>query len=1829
MWVRSAFTIVEPLVQGEGHSLCRALQDGAQRRPVVIEVGTSASAFELTRNLASRSVLKPLAQTTYEGVSTLILEDFDGVSLERLLDRPMTLEQVLHIGSAIADAVAEIHAEGVIHKDIRPESILVEPMSGAIKLVGFAIATRAPREPPVAPPRLVEGSLPYMSPEQTSHTNRAMDQRTDLYSLGVTLYRMLTGRLPFEASDPIEWIYCHVAREPPPPTELSPRLPRVISDIVMKLLAKLSEERYQTAHGVAVDLTRCLEEWRRTAAISPFPLGERDVSERVQLPPRFYGREPELAKVLTAFQRVVDSGTTELVVVSGHPGVGKSSLVRELRRPIVRTRGSFITGKADQYSRGVPYSTITTGLRDLVMESLTENEASIANLRSGLDAALGPNASVLTDLIPELEMLIGKKPSAVVLPPAEAKYRFLQTCQRFVGVFSRREHPLTLFLDDLQWADAASLELLAHLLTDPMPKCLLALGAYRDTEVAPSDPLATMLDEVRRAGAHVSDIHLSPLSIDHVTDLVADTVRASFATAAPLARLVHRKTEGNPFFVIEFLGTLVEDRLLEFDRVSLTWRWDVSRIEARNYTDNVVGLMVQKIERLPPATQSCLRVAACIGTLADARTLALLSREEENDVHQVLEPALREGLVLRRDHAYLFLHDRIQQAAYSLIAEDERAEFQLEIGRALLASSEAQDARSFEIAHHFLLGIDAITTPAERARTSQLFFDAGKRAKASMAYASAVTFFSAGVALLEAGSWDDAYALTYALHFELAECQWLSGDFETSERSLTVLLARARTNVERIAVSGIRVRVHMIRSERERAISAGLAALRQIGIHWSPHPSNEEVAEAQDLVVQVLGERPIESLGELPEMTNAEMKAALELVSLMIDAAYFVTPNLYELLACFGVVASLRHGNTPSSFVAYSFYAYVCGCRGRYRDAYRFGQLSVDYLSKAESKPQSAKICLHVGLSLAWVNPYRSTIDVFERGARDGSEIGDLLFAAYCACEPGRVLFAAGEPLADLDRVLERSVDFVGRLNYEEVVYVQRVLARVVQKLRGMISAEEEEETSFDRSIEKTCSTFSRSLCMLWRLESLYVFGAYEEALVVAATLERQAIALQGIPYVSELHFYQALTLAARSEPSTFAHEDGGAALRAKEQLYRGWAASCPQNFAAQHALIQAEILRLSGREIDALRGYEEAIAAARESGLLHIEAIANEVAARCYRALGLPSSAKSFLLQARAAYERWGAAGKVRQLERRHPELRERLRPASTRIAAPPEQLDLMSVFKAAQTISGELDLDHLIGRLIQVVLEQSGAEIGRLLLVRDTELRIESEAVATEHGIETRRVSSSGGGVVPDSVINYVLRTREPVFLADASATGGAGRFASDAYFARVHPKSVLCLPLVRGAAIVAILYLENNLAGHAFTPERIAALDVIASQAAITLEVAFWIRQEREAREALTRSERRFRRLSDSNMIGIFFSDGERITEANDCFLDMVGYTREDLVADRIRWTELTPPEHVAKDEAALRELEVSGICRPYEKEYIRKDGSRVPILLGCALLEGTTRESTAYVLDITERRLAERERDQLLVQEQDARSTAENALLARDEFLSVAAHELRTPLSPLKMQLEVLTLLARKTIPPGSRGCRDLLEMLEKSTRQVDQLSALMTELLDISHIGTGPLVLSERTTDLYELVCDVIGARRTELEHAGCVVEFDGQRHLVGRWDCVRLAQVVTNLLTNAIKYGAGKPIAIGLIAEGDSAKLTIRDHGIGIDEKDQSRIFDRFERAVSLRHFGGFGLGLYISQKIVRAYGGNITVESRPGAGSTFTVRLPLEPRAASGVAPA
>jgi PAS domain S-box-containing protein len=1541
--------------------------------------------FALEADLDPAWATRPLALTHHEGRTMLILKDPGGVPLDWILERhgqPIELTRVLRIAMSVARALGEVHRHGLIHKDLHPANILVDDADN-VRLTGFGIASRLPRErqPPLTP-EVIAGTLPYMAPEQTGRMNRSIDSRSDLYALGVTVYEMLTGTLPFEAADPMGWVHCHIARQPLPPSERLMTIPDALSAIVMKLLAKAAEDRYQTAGGLEADLERCLTEWQARRRIAAFPLGTHDLSDRLVIPERLYGREREINTLLEAFERTVAYGTTELVLVSGYSGIGKSSVVNELHRVLVPPRGLFASGKFDQYKRDIPYATLGQAFQSLVRQMLGQSEAELGRWRGALSEALGANGQLIVNLVPELELVVGQQPPVPDLPPQDAQNRFQMVFSRFLGVFAQKEHPLALFLDDLQWLDTATLGLIEHLVTHSGVRCLLLVGAYRINEVGPAHPLVRTLEAIGNAGARVREIVLAPLGLDEVGRLVADALQCEPERAQALAQLVHEKTGGNPFFAIQFFGALAEEKLLQFDPGIRAWQWDLDRIRARSYSDNVVDLMDERLKRLSVTTQDALKQFACLGNVVAIDMLTLVHGEAEATTHAALWEAVHAGLVFRLDSAYKFLHDRIQQAAYSLIPEEQRGNVHVRLGRVLrsrIAANELAE-RLFDVADQFNRGAAQLVERDEKSQVAMINLRAGRKAKASAAYASARAYFSAGMALLDDRDWGGQYELTFSLWLERAECEFLTGNFQEAEQLIMELLQRAASKVAYADASRLKVQLHVLKGEHPLAVDSALTCLRLFGIDLPAHPTWEQVQAEYQTVWETLEGRAIESLIDLPMMTDPEVQAAMQVLSVLTPPAYFTDYQLFSLLLCRMATVGMQHGTSGAAAHAYAYLGAMLGpVFHRYRDAYRFAKVACDLVEKHGFIAYQAKVYHARGLVAYWTQPIAEAIEFMQATFRAAIETGDLIFACYGRFNSVTALLLRNDPLDAVWRESETALDFAKKARYVDAVEFIGSQQHFIATMQGRT------DLQFDAAAFEAPPVADRltvTICLYWilKLKARFLLSDYAEALAAADKVKPILSAAAGQIQLLDYFYYAALTAAACYENASADEQvRWRELLTAHREQLREWADSYPPTFGDKHALVSAEIARLERRDSDAMRLYEEAIRSARDNGFVQYEGLAHEVAARFYAARGFETIAHAYLRNARHCYLRWGALGKVRQLEQRYPRLHEEsARPAPTEmIGAAVEQLDLDTVVKASQAVSGEIELGKLIETLMRIAVEHAGAERVLLILFTGDEPRIAAEATTGRGKIEvTLRNPAVTPSELPETVLHTVIRTRQSVILDDASTQNS---FSADGYIRDTHARSVLCLPMLKQAKLIGVLYLENNLTPHAFTSDRLAVLNLLASQAAISLENARLyadLRQEnserQQAEERLRRSEAYSagaQRLSRSGSFGWRPANGE-IHWSDETFRIFEYGATNTPTLDLLMRQRIHPA-----DVAAFRQVieRATRDAQDYSHEYrLRMPDGRVKHLYVVAHAvrdESGSLEYIGAVMDVTERKRAE--------------------------------------------------------------------------------------------------------------------------------------------------------------------------------------------------------------------------------------------------------------------
>ncbi|MBY5897789.1 trifunctional serine/threonine-protein kinase/ATP-binding protein/sensor histidine kinase [Rhizobium ruizarguesonis] len=1801
--------------------------------PTPSSLGRLDHEYALKDELDSAWAVRPLELVREGGRTMLVLEDPGGEPLAGRLGTAMETELFLRLGIGIAAALRGAHQRGLVHKDIKPANILVTGTGAEVRLTSFGIASRLSRERQThEPPEVVAGTLAYMAPEQTGRMNRSIDSRSDLYALGVTLYEMLTGSLPFSASDPMEWVHCHIARQPTPPNERVADVSPAVSAIVMKLLAKTAEERYQTAGGVEHDLSHCLSQWEMQHRIDAFPLGERDIPDRLLIPEKLYGREHEVEILLTAWDRVVSSGAPELVLVSGYSGIGKSAVVNELHKALAPPRGLFASGKFDQYKRDIPYATLAQAFQSLVRELLAKSDADLALWRETLRETLGPNGRLMVDLVPDLKLIIGDQPPVPELPPQEAQRRFELVFRRFIAVFAQPEHPLALFLDDLQWLDAATLDLLEDLLTRPDLQHLMLVGAYRDNEVTAAHPLMRKLDAIKTAGGKVAEITLAPLTKDDLRQLIADALHCQTDRAAPLAQMMLDKTGGNPFFVRQFLFSLAEEGMLAFDHDAACWSWDLGRIHAKGYTDNVVHLMVGKLERQPPETREALQQFACLGNIADIATLSLVLGIPEEEVAGALWPAVAHELLEGLAGAYRFVHDRVQEAAYSLIPEERRGELHLRIGRLLAANTapELIDDYVFEIVSQLNRGAALITSTKEREQLAEFNLLAGKRAAASTAYASALNYFVAGTTLLPEDAWERQRQLTFALELNRAECEFHLGALPDAEERLAQLSNRAVCSDDQAAVACLRIDLYAALGQTGRSAAVGLDHVRQhLGIDWAPHPADEEVQREYGRIWSQLGSRAIEELIDLPLMRDPASASTLDILTRLVGAVWHTDANLACMAICLAVNLSLERGNSDGSCYHYVSLGYIAGPRfGDYEAGFRFGQLGCHLVEKHDLKRFQARTYKDFGAHvIPWTRHVRTGRDILRRALEIANQCGDLTFAGYSHVSLNSNLLAAGDPLMEVQRQAEIGLTFAQEVRFQFVIDLASAQLGLVRTLRGLTRKFGSfDDDGFDElEIERRFSenpNLAETCYFVRKLQARFFAGDYEAA--VDASLRAQRLPWTSVSHFEETpehHFYGALARAACcdyavAEPRA-RHTEALVAHHRQLQIY---AKNCPENFENRAALVGAEIARLEGREIDAVRLYEQAIRSARANGFVHHEALAYELAARFYAQGGFEDFARLYLRNARGCYRRWGADGKVRQLDQLYPDLRgeERVPSPTSTIGAPVEQLDLATVIKISQAVSGEIVLQKLIDTVLRTAVEQAGAERGLLILSRGGESRITAEATTGGETVVVQMCDEiATGTALPQSLLHYVLRTSESVVLDDAIAQNP---FSADPYICQHRTRSILCVPLLNQGQLAGVLYLENNLAPRVFAPARIAVLKLLASQAAISLENTRLYRD-------LAEREARIRRLVKANIIGIVIWDIEgRILEANDAFLRMVGYDREDLASGRLCWTELTPAEWRDRDARAIGELKLIGAVQPFEKEYFRKDGSRLPVLIGGALLEESRNEGVSFVLDLTERRQAEealRESEGAL-REALGQLAHANRVATMGQLTASIAHEVNQPLAASLTNAQA-ALRWLGSHPPNLEEVAQALGRIVDNANRAGDVIGRIRALVKKEPPRKGQF-------DLNEAIRHVIALTGSEVLRQGVTLQTEFATSLPSvEGDRVQVQQVVLNLIMNAIEAMSGidaeeRELLISTeIAASGGVVVGVRDSGPGMDPQTMDRLFEAFYTTKS----SGMGMGLAICRSIIEAHGGQMWAAANDPRGALFLFSLPLQRDETIGAKPA
>lgn len=1757
------------------------------------------------------AILHPLDVSTGAQRIGVAIQDPGGVPLAGVFRTPewdrrfFSVERKLELACHVAKALRLVHESGLIHGDVRPENCFLKT-SGEIAVTGFG---RAGRVHPGAAclPALPMGTPAYMSPEETGRTNRQPDQRSDLYSLGVTLFELLTNTLPFAASDPLEWAHRHLTARPPKPSVRSDGLPEQVDAILLKLLEKDPDHRYQSARAVESDLRRCLVEWSAEGKVDRFPVARGDLFRHSGHEATLYGRDIARQLLLNSAERVAACGDSELVLVTGQAGIGKSSLIAGIQQTLVGRGFLFAEGKFDQNRWDTPYATIVQAFRGLVRQLLAKDEPSLDEWRANFVRALGDNAGSIIDLIPELAHVIGHHPAVIAAELTNAAVRFKCLFKAFLSVFATAEHPLVIFVDDLQWLDPATLDLIHVLATEDQLSHTLIIIAYRDDEIDSTHSLATVLPSVRQMPRRVTEIRLERLLPTDLERLLANVFSCSPDRVAMLAAIVGEKTGGNPFFALQFIRKLAADGVLTFHPETSEWHWNDEEVTGQNVTQNVAQLLSLQLDGLPENTKTALGILSLLGNTTVTDTAALALGISIDELGPILRPATEAGMARISSSSISFIHDEIQKAAYLSIGGSERIGEHLRIGRLLLAKTDGNfDEKIYEIAGHFDKALGSISNN-ERLGVANVFLAAGERAKLASAFTSAQSYFEKGLSILDTNA-EQMRALSFRLGLGLAECDIVTGDLSSAEERLASLMEGTIGFADRAAVICLTVLLFFTTGRNVEAVETGVGFLLDAGIAWPLQPNHADVvSEFEELHRQLL-ERPIEELADSPEMTDQHIMSCMAVMTEVFPAAYAVDRRLMEFLLLRMTVLSLQHGLCDSSSVAFSALNMALGVQfGDYATAYKFGELSRRLVDQGRAGRYKARVySLFAGFAVPWIKPLSYSAPLTEEAFRISTATGDLAFAAYNARNHITHEIMSGKPLSEVQERAENALAFARTVELglpHENFFSQ---ARFIRKLRGIAADGSADVDDWAiRQVEPQPGA-AMMVCYHWvfRLVEHYLTEDFTAAREAASHVEPIKWAMRSSIEEAEFEFYAGLNasaLAVRDVIPAGRREQHLEELHRRHTRLATWANGCEETFACREALLAAEIAQLEGRGAEAQSLYEKAIRTARANGFLQVEAIASELAGRFYVTHGLDIPAEAYLRRAREAFSRWGAVAKARLLDFRFINLTDRasLPQSHASLTLPVASLDIDAVGKASRVLSSETVLAGLIEKLMKLAVQHSGAERGVLMLLSGTELYIEATAATRESEIDVRQDRRRPtASELPASVLQYVLRTQSPLALHDVAA----GIFdPADEYFQANQPRSILCVPVFNATDLIGLLYVENNVVSDVFSEDRTSVLGFLASQAGI------WLGNARLYSE-LQRSEAWLREAQRLSRTGSFYWSNE---------LDKLECSEEIYRICRL------PQDHV---------LTIGGLgalVQPAERpdflqlvDGARDFGADIDRQFKLQLHDGSTRDvrlvtRSGYDANGSRRHLGSLQDVSEMQRTQDvlARISAELAHVSRTATLGVLAasiaHEVSQPLLGVVANAETCQIMLNSD-PPDLDGAR---RTAARSLRDGNRAAETIRRLRSLFG-STTPAIES---FDLNDVIREVLTLAGNELQANDTLVHTSFKRGLPSAsGDRVQVQQVVLNILLNAVDAVQGLPggrrsISISTRPYGDDeVRIDITDNGCGIDADDSERLFEAFYTTKS----NGMGVGLSVSKAIVDSVGGQIWAAANSGGGATFSFTL-------------
>ncbi|MBP0048311.1 AAA family ATPase [Marinobacterium sp. AK62] len=1793
--------------------------------------------YDMLSRLQIPGIVQPLELLQLDAGPAALYSDSGSIPVRQLMQHEqLPWPRWLAIAGKAAALLGRLHEAGITHKQINPDHLLVNPETGLVELIGFSRSTGLSREQASwhTPELSLEG-LAYIAPEQTGRINRSIDYRSDYYSLGATLYEMITGRPPFVSQDGMELVHDHIAKQVRPPHQLNPHIPEMLSRVVLKLLSKDAAQRYQSSAGLVHDLQACLKAHQRQTYPVNFHPGREDLSARFQIPQRLYGRETLLARL----QHLYDHSSAQrhpFILITGYAGIGKTSLVHELRQYVNEQGGRFTSGKFDQFRRNRPYFAIVQALQGLVRQLLTEPEERIAFWRETLLQQVGSHAQILIKLIPELELIIGAQPDVAPLPPAEEQSRFSRIFSQLLHVLATPEQPLVLFMDDLHWADLASLHLIESLAGQERPLGLMLIASYRDHEMGATHPLRITLERMYNSMPRPVELALSPLDLDQVTQLIADTLKVDRERCRCLAKVCLEKTQGNPFFLSQFLYSLHEEGLISFREQQ--WQWDQAAIKAQEMTDNVIELMVNKIQKLPEAAQKVLPLAACIGSSFNLRTLSLVCDLTPRIVADRLWPAMTEGLILSQDDSYRlfqhleperaryrFVHDRVQQAAYSLIQAEELEQLHMQIGRQLWHSLSAEevDSRLFEIANHLNQAHALIEHQEERTRLAHLNLRAGLKARESAAFATAREYYDHGLSLLPSGAWQQAYDLTLALHTAAADCANILGHKQRMLELVDLIDHKGKTLLDRVRAYQIQIQSQVANNEFHGALNTAVNTLQQLGVSIPHKPTGSQLLRGVAKTQWLLRRSPPERVMQLPGMENDQLEAAMPILASMFGAIKFSSSELRPLVMARQVELTLKHGLTPSSAIAFAGYGGVlCGQFNLIEQGYRLGQLALEL-----DRRQSAPLTHHRTLSLfdSYIRHFKEPLSHCMESLLNAHQLalnaGDMEWGAYALAAYIQYAFPLCRNLDELQPRLEQYAALLEESGQQQSLQYSQFVLQTMENLRGHCS----DPLRFDgrfydeveglKELEEENHRTAISLHHFYKALVCYLLGEYKAAYLHTESGMALKSSISGTFTTPWLQFLHGLCILALL-PDTSILQQPARIKRVRRTLrqLKKLSRHCPENHLHHLHLLQAELYRSQHQYSKAMDLYEQAIEHARQQGFVLEEALASELAGRFYQEWDKPGIARTYLQDAYARYSDWGGRAKLEQMQRDYPFSLERplqVSPAESLsgLESNPQSLDnqafdINSVIHASQAISDEIVLERLLEQLMQLALQNAGAQRAILMMRRPGGLFLEAEICLNQPPrLFNEQTLENSGDLLPVTIAHYVARTKDDVVLGNAVEHQ---MFQHDPYIRQHQPRSLLAIPILYHGDLTAILYLEHSESRDVFNRNRLKTLHILAAQAAISIENA-------KLYQSLEQSEREYRSLFENASEGIFRIDKRgRFISANPSLIQLLGYDSQDHFYEQV--TDVIRDCFVSRQECQqfLVELRQHERILGFETRWRRQDGSVVFVAISAHCITDEQEIIRFYegsVTDIGERKAKE--------QAELAREKAEAASEAKSLFLASMSHEIRTPMNGI---LGMAQLLMRSSLSPHQE------EQVEAIYRSGQSLLSILNDVLDFTKIEAGQMELESEPfclPDLLEQLRQLLSPMADE-KQLDLILRPDADLPTHVQGDARALNQILLNFCTNALKFTQeGYVLIKARQVEGSTdgawrLRFEVEDTGIGIPAAAHERIFTHFTQADSsiTRRFGGSGLGLAICKRLTELQHGEIGFDSQPGSGSRFWVEL-------------